>query len=151
MLRETVAQAQIVSGWKEIANYLGKGVRTVQRYERELGLPVRRPAGKSSGSVIAKKAELDGWVGASPIRDAFQLLPGDVDNSPLLTEFKQHVKELHRLREETRQLREELSASLHVLRMNLRVAIPLQDDISYTQGHLPPDVLTFDQPKKKLH
>ena len=55
-----------LSGWKEIANYLGKGVRTVQRYERELRLPVHRPNGKSAGSVIATKAELDSWVNASP-------------------------------------------------------------------------------------
>lgn len=31
---------RLLSGWKEIANYLGKGVRTVQRYEYELLLPV---------------------------------------------------------------------------------------------------------------
>lgn len=60
------ARLEIFSGWKEIANYLGKGVRTVQRYERELGLPIHRPSGKSAGAVIATKAELDGWVNASP-------------------------------------------------------------------------------------
>ena len=59
---------EILSGWKDIANYLGKGVRTVQRYERELGLPIHRPAGKSLGSVIATKAELDRWVAAGPTR-----------------------------------------------------------------------------------
>ena len=61
------AKFEILSGWKEIANYLGKGVRTVQRYERELGLPVHRPAGKPAGSVIAAKAELDAWVKAGPV------------------------------------------------------------------------------------
>jgi hypothetical protein len=55
-------QNEILSGWKEVADFLGKGVRTVQRYEGELGLPVRRPAGKSKGSVIAAKAELRDWV-----------------------------------------------------------------------------------------
>ena len=59
---------EILSGWKDIANYLGKGVRTVQRYERELGLPVHRPAGKYVGSVIVTKAELDRWVAAGPTR-----------------------------------------------------------------------------------
>jgi hypothetical protein len=53
---------EVFNGWKEIANYLGKGVRTVQRYERALRLPVRRPAGKAKGSVLAIKAELDLWV-----------------------------------------------------------------------------------------
>src|SRR5215472_912210 len=49
----------ILSGWKEIANYLGRGVRTAQRYEIEKHLPIRRPAGES---VIATKSEIDRWV-----------------------------------------------------------------------------------------
>ena len=64
---------ELFSGWKEIANYFGKGVRTVQRYERELGLPVRRPPGKTCGSVMATTAELDAWIAARPVREAFQL------------------------------------------------------------------------------
>ena len=31
---QEMPQVAIISGWKDIANYLGKGVRTVQRYER---------------------------------------------------------------------------------------------------------------------
>jgi len=53
---------EILSGWKEIANYLGKGVRTVQRYEREMGLPIYRPAGKSSAAVVATRTELEEWA-----------------------------------------------------------------------------------------
>ncbi len=49
------------TSWKEIATYLGKGVRTAQRWERELGLPVLRPNGKPSGVVSASPAELDSW------------------------------------------------------------------------------------------
>jgi len=60
------ARLEFFSGWKAIANYLGRGVRTVQRYEREVRLPIHRPKGKSAGSVIATKAELDDWVKASP-------------------------------------------------------------------------------------
>jgi hypothetical protein len=60
MRRQKAPQLEILSGWKDIANYLGKGVRTVQRYARELGLPIHRPAGKLS--VVAVKAELDEWV-----------------------------------------------------------------------------------------
>jgi hypothetical protein len=57
---------EIFSGWKEIASYLRKGVRTVQRYERELGLPIHRPNGKTVGAVMAAKKELDDWVSAAP-------------------------------------------------------------------------------------
>lgn len=62
------AGTHILSGWKEIAHYLGKGVRTVQRYERELRLPIYRPARKSSSSVTAIKAELDRWVKGIPVQ-----------------------------------------------------------------------------------
>jgi len=48
--------------WKEIANYLGKGVRTVQRYERDAGLPVKRPSQRDKGVVFAWPEELDSWI-----------------------------------------------------------------------------------------
>ncbi len=48
--------------WKEIASYLGKSVRTVQRWERELDLPVRRPNEHEYKMVAAIPAELDNWV-----------------------------------------------------------------------------------------
>lgn len=34
----------------------------MQRYEREMGLPIHRPAGKSSPTVMAFQAEIDKWV-----------------------------------------------------------------------------------------
>ena len=37
--------SSVLNSWKEIASYLGRSVRTVQRWEREFGLPVHRPAG----------------------------------------------------------------------------------------------------------
>lgn len=61
-------KGEFLTGWKEIANYLNRGVRTIQRYERELGLPIRRPAKNAVGSVTAVKVELDGWVSARLVR-----------------------------------------------------------------------------------
>lgn len=52
----------VLSSWKEIASYLGKGVRTVQRWERELGLPVRRPKPNEKQIVLAFPEELDAWL-----------------------------------------------------------------------------------------
>lgn len=52
----------VLTCWKDIANYMGKGVRTVQRWEREFGLPVRRPLGSSKKAVIARPSDLDAWV-----------------------------------------------------------------------------------------
>ena len=54
--------AATLTCWKDIATYLGKGVRTVQRYEREAGLPVRRPSSRQQGVVYAWPAELDAWI-----------------------------------------------------------------------------------------
>lgn len=51
----------ILNGWKEIANHLGRGVRTVQRLEAH-GLPIRRPKGTDRSAVIALNDELDAWV-----------------------------------------------------------------------------------------
>lgn len=50
-----------LDSWKEIAAYLRKGIRTVQRWERTQGLPVRRLGQDRTGSVFAYKAELDAW------------------------------------------------------------------------------------------
>ena len=52
----------ILTSWKEIANYLNCGVRTVQRWEEQYKLPVRRPAGNSRSSVVAFKSEIDLWL-----------------------------------------------------------------------------------------
>ena len=52
----------VLSSWKEIAKYLDKGVRTVQRWEKSLGLPVRRPSQNTAGIVVAITDELDEWM-----------------------------------------------------------------------------------------
>src|SRR3954469_15820605 len=50
-----------LDSWKEIAAYLGRGVRTVQRWEREQGLPVHRLAHEKRGSIYARREELAAW------------------------------------------------------------------------------------------
>ena len=56
--------AKLLTSWKEIGCHLGKSVRTVQRWERERGLPVRRPTGgsHSNQTVFAVPDELDAWM-----------------------------------------------------------------------------------------
>lgn len=51
-----------LDSWKEIASYLGREVRTVQRWEKTNGLPVRRLYHEQRGSVYAFTEELDRWV-----------------------------------------------------------------------------------------
>ncbi|MFQ5927127.1 MAG: hypothetical protein ACE5MH_06805, partial [Terriglobia bacterium] len=48
-------------GWKEIASYLKRGVRTVKRWEKGEGLPVRRHLHQARSSVYAYPSELDAW------------------------------------------------------------------------------------------
>jgi Tol biopolymer transport system component len=50
-----------LDSWKAIAVYLGRGVRTVQRWERDEGLPVHRLAHEKRGSVYAHRQEVDAW------------------------------------------------------------------------------------------
>lgn len=66
-LQSSNSTVTVLNSWKEIAAYMGRGVRTVQRYERELQLPVRRIQGKSHASVLALKTDLDAWVHSAPL------------------------------------------------------------------------------------
>src|SRR5262245_28447476 len=50
-----------LDSWKEIAAYLKRGITTVQRWEREEGLPVHRLQHDSLGSVYAFTDELEVW------------------------------------------------------------------------------------------
>jgi tetratricopeptide (TPR) repeat protein len=54
----------LLEGWKAIADHLRKTERTVQRWEKNKGLPVRRLRGEGAeeqGRVYAYKSELDAW------------------------------------------------------------------------------------------
>lgn len=51
-----------LSGWKEIAAHLRRSVRAAQRWEHELGLPVKRVKTVAGQVVFASRTELDAWV-----------------------------------------------------------------------------------------
>jgi len=134
-MQQPKAALEILSGWKEIANYLHKGVRTVQRYE--LALPIRRPGGGRTGSVIATKAELDGWVAASPIRAVFHLQQPRLD----FTELRKNVADSKRLHEESSARRNELKSALTILYESLQVVANSRAGLS-DSAHV--NLLTFD-------
>ena len=50
-----------LESWKEISAHLRKSVRTIQRWEREAGLPVRRVRVGGKAVVFAYRTELDTW------------------------------------------------------------------------------------------
>ncbi|MFQ5926860.1 MAG: hypothetical protein ACE5MH_05435, partial [Terriglobia bacterium] len=51
----------LLESWKEIAAYLKRDVRTVIRWEKREGLPVRRHLHQARSSVYAYPSELDAW------------------------------------------------------------------------------------------
>jgi tetratricopeptide (TPR) repeat protein len=59
---EDAGHAQRLNGWKEIAAYLGRGERTVKRWEAERDLPVQRVPGGRRAAVHAYRNELETWL-----------------------------------------------------------------------------------------
>ena len=96
--------ARILGSWKEIANYLGKSVRTAQRWERTIRLPVRRPMAGNSAIVLAYTAEIDEWLKLTASRS------GDIRDAEILLLRKVNAElqqEAARLRTRCEQLESE--------------------------------------------
>jgi len=62
MLQSIKSLPGTLNSWKEIAQYLKRGVRTLQRWEHELGLPVHRIGTGKRSPVFATAAELNLWL-----------------------------------------------------------------------------------------
>ncbi len=67
-IAQSSAPAERLDSWKEIASFLGRGIRTVQRWEREEGLPVHRLPHAQRGSVFADPKELSAWWDSRQIK-----------------------------------------------------------------------------------
>ena len=68
-------ERQLLNSWKEIAAYMGRSVRTLQRWERQLKLPIHRPAGKDRSAVLAFGDELDQWLNKTAVREKPYIRP----------------------------------------------------------------------------
>jgi len=55
------SQPDRLDSWKEIAAYLKREVRTVQRWEKSASLPVHRVQIDKQGAIYAYKTELEAW------------------------------------------------------------------------------------------
>jgi len=109
-------KAPVLNSWKEIATYLGRGVRTVQRYERELQLPVRRVGGKAHSSVVALSQDLDTWLEHATLQKRDELLPRAANRVSVTAES---VADFHELRLRCAQLRAEHTNALGTLIQSL--------------------------------
>jgi hypothetical protein len=64
MSPETTTTRKKLDSWKEIAEYIGRDVRTAMRWESEMGLPVRRVPGGKRRAVFGLTDEIDAWIQA---------------------------------------------------------------------------------------
>lgn len=62
----STGQPRRLDSWKEVAEYLGRDVRTATRWEAQ-GMPLHRVPGRKGSSVFALTNEIDDWLaGKSP-------------------------------------------------------------------------------------
>ena len=79
-----------LDSWKEIAAYLNRDVKTVQRWEKREAMPVHRHQHDRMGSVYASRAELDAWVRGRNLQTAQEngneVIPPDPSAPPPLSQ-----------------------------------------------------------------
>ncbi len=120
---DRTSHSVFLNGWKEIAMYVGRGVRTVQRWE-SLGLPVRRPKSRLRSAVLCSTEELDAWL-ASCGNGRIEEVAGEVSASS--ENYGRLASEVTLLRAHVDQLRAEnemLRTQLENLRVPQDVADP---------------------------
>jgi hypothetical protein len=94
-------EAIILNSWREIAQYVGRGVRTVERWERKLGLPVHRPQGHLRSPVIAISTEIDEWLGNGRLKkeQATGQVTSQLELKRIIVELRANTELLQRNRE----------------------------------------------------
>ena len=58
----TRIQPEVLNSWKQISAFVGRGVRTVQRWERSSGMPVHRIGHGNRAPVYVLVNELNYWL-----------------------------------------------------------------------------------------
>jgi Tol biopolymer transport system component len=83
-----------LDSWKEIAAYLGREVRTVQRWEKKEGLPVHRQIHEKLGTVYAYKSEIDAWWGERSAKLASKSENGEIDGGPRVVSWPASMSDI---------------------------------------------------------
>ena len=120
---------ECLQGWKEIALYLGRGLRTVQRYEASFGLPVRRYAGKDAGSVVAFKTDLDCWLRSKPVRRRVRSRRPN-GGEPSMEKLRISMEKMAQLHHDLRLL------GIETLRTNMARMAQLRHEMALLSGEL---------------
>jgi hypothetical protein len=109
-----MTDVRILNSWKEISGYVGRGVRTVQRWEELYGLPVHRAAGRDRSAVYALSDEVDAWLRLGKMHEApkaqREVTPHAAEQYRNLVERTQTlVERLKLLRQHSTELRENMN------------------------------------------
>lgn len=68
-----IEPSPVLRSWKEIAQYFGTCVKTVQRWERMYDFPVRRLQASKGASVFALRSEVELWQSAATVKNLRKL------------------------------------------------------------------------------
>lgn len=111
----------ILTGWKEIAAHLRRGIRTVQRWE-SAGLPVKRVTKSPRAPVVADSEEIDAWTLRNPVVIGTHLSPelrrATIQRARELRAEAQRAREA--LHQTTSALRDKLDSLREKKRRNMR-------------------------------
>jgi len=89
--------AAILNSWKEISTYLDRGVRTLQRWERDEHLPIRRVGAGERAPVFAFTVEIDKWLRKhDTTAPADHITAAQSDSRKLIAESQRLVSTLQR-------------------------------------------------------
>lgn len=112
-IKASVEKPTILRSWNQVARYMGKGVRTVQRWESDFGLPVRRLGKGKKNAVIAYTADLDEWVTQQCVTRS------GANSSTRHAELAEQFEQFRLLQEKNIQLAHEWAASVRSLRKEI--------------------------------
>ena len=126
-------KSDLLNSWKEIATYLSRGVRTVQRWEK-FGLPVRRLSPGSRVAVMASTRDIDRWLESARVH-GFNV-PQNAEHLLSRGALLDSVQQLRSLRKAVATLREDGRHALTQLMDNLAA---LEKSCSIKNGPTPPD------------
>jgi excisionase family DNA binding protein len=132
----------VLGSWKEVAAYLGKGVRTVQRWEKDDGLPVRRISGTSK--IVAYREDLDRWLRSQPAQHSEAI---DVATAESFEQMHRNIDIGKDLRKRNALLLESVKAAVHCLMEECTRAVSVTSSASPTGD---PVLDSCTSPKLKL-
>jgi hypothetical protein len=82
---------RILNGWKQISNHIDRGVRTAQRWEALLGMPVHRPALKDRSAVVGFSDEIESWLSRTSPDERNECVEAE-DQAPHVNDWNERLE-----------------------------------------------------------